>query len=222
MAATGDERPPGAGTRSSGARARRVDPEVRREQLLRATIICLARLGPNGATGREICRQAGVSHSLLRHHFGNPQTLLLEAYEQLCDRFIARLEQDLSASDTDPWLALDRLFSLHFSGEWAGSDVLGAWIAFWTLVRARNDFAEIRNAFNERLLTLLSRILSSLPPPGDGLSVGDVAAIIGGVMDGLWLEFGLAPTKMSPSRAIALCNETARRVMDGAPRSARA
>lgn len=196
-------------------RVRREDPEVRRQELLRATVTCLARLGPNGTTGREICRQAGVSHSLLRHYFGNPQTLLLEAYSQLCDGFIARLETDLDGQD-DPWKAFDTLFRLHLSEEWAGSDVLGAWIAFWTLVRARGDFAEVRDSFSERLARLIAGIIARLPERKDGPVPANAASIIGGVMDGIWLEYGLSSKPMSRDHAIALCNETARRVLGGA------
>lgn len=212
-------RPKKAAAAEPRPRVRREDPEVRRQELLRATVTCLARLGPNGTTGREICRQAGVSHSLLRHYFGNPQTLLLEAYSQLCDGFITRLEADLSVQQ-DPWLALDNLFRLHLSEEWAGSDVLGAWIAFWTLVRARSDFAEVRDNFSSRLTTLIAAIIARLPAPTGGLSAADAASIIGGVMDGVWLEYGLAATPMSRDRAIELCNVTARRVLGQADKRA--
>lgn len=171
-------------------------------------------MGPNGTTGREICRQAGVSHSLLRHYFGNPQTLLLEAYSQLCDGFIARLETDL-AGEEDPWKAFDTLFRLHLSEEWAGSDVLGAWIAFWTLVRARDDFAEVRDNFSERLARLIAGIIARLPERKDGPPPANAASIIGGVMDGIWLEYGLSSNPMSREHAIALCNEAARRLLGG-------
>lgn len=56
-------------------RTRREPPAVRRQDLIDVTVTCLARFGPRGATGREICRQAGVSHSLLRHYFRNPDRL---------------------------------------------------------------------------------------------------------------------------------------------------
>ena len=194
-------------------RIRREDPEVRRQELLRATVTCLARLGPNRTTGREICRQAGVSHSLLRHYFGNPHTLLLEAYEQLSKQFIERLEADVSAAQDDPWRALDRLFELHLSEEWAGPDVLGAWIGFWTLVRARPEFALVRDNFNRRLGQLIERLLRRLAVPADDLDIDDATAIIAGVMDGLWLEFGLASPTMTRQRALALCRITARRIV---------
>ena len=201
------------GSAAKRTRVRREEPEVRRQELLRATVTCLARLGPNGTTGREICRQAGVSHSLLRHYFGNPQTLLLETYEQLSEQFIDRMEIDALSAQDDPWLALDRLFELHLSEEWAGPDVLGAWMGFWTLVRARPEFALVRNGFNRRLGILIARLLRRLPTSADASPIDDATAIILGVMDGLWLDFGLGSPTISRARALTLCRATARRVM---------
>lgn len=195
-------------------RARREKPMVRRQDLLAVTVSCLARLGPRGTTGREICRQAGVSHSLLRHYFDNPDELLLETYQHLCDSFVARLESDVAAA-TDPFAALDRVFVLHFSDEWAGPDILGAWIGFWTLVRARDDFAAVRDGFNTRVLAIIASIVARLPARPGALPAADAVAIIGGVMDGLWLEHGLSRDPAAQSRGIALCNEAARRLLGG-------
>jgi AcrR family transcriptional regulator len=69
-------------------RVRRQPPAERRQELLAATVTCLARLGPRGATGREICREAGVSHGLLRHYFANPDNLLLETYRMLWTQYL--------------------------------------------------------------------------------------------------------------------------------------
>ena len=194
-------------------RAKREDPEVRRQKLLDAAVVCLARVGPHGTTGREICRQAGVSHSLIRHYFGNPQALLLEAYKQLCGQFLDRFESDVAAAGDDPWLALDRFFALHFSTEWAGSDVLGAWIGFWTLIRGSGDFAAERERFNVRLTALLTDIVARIPKSPAAPAITDTVLILGGVMDGLWLEIGLSPTSLHADRAVALCNAAARRVL---------
>ncbi len=194
-------------------RARREKPMVRRQDLLAVTVACLARLGAKGTTGREICRQAGVSHSLLRHYFDNPDDLLLETYQHLCDQFVAGLERDVAAAGDDPWVALDRVFALHFSDEWAGPDILGAWIAFWTLVRARDDFAVVRDGFNARVQSVMRSIVARLPTQANAPAIADSVAILGGVMDGLWLDYGLARDPGARSRGIALCNQAARRLL---------
>jgi len=191
-------------------RARREKPMVRRQDLLAVTVACLARYGAKGTTGRAICREAGVSHSLLRHYFDNPDDLLLETYQQLCDAFVAELEQIPDAAPADPLDRLDAVFRLHFSDRWAGPDILGAWIAFWTLVRTREDFARVRDGFNARVQAVLVAILAAHRGPAPA---AETAAIIGGVMDGLWLEFGLSRDADARNAGVALCNRAARRLL---------
>jgi TetR/AcrR family transcriptional repressor of bet genes len=193
-------------------RASRQAPDVRRHDLLAATINCLARLGPRGATGREICRQAGVSHGLLRHYFTDPENLLLETYLELCNTFIARFAEELRAPDPDPWKALDSFFAVLFSDEWASFDILGAWLAFWTLVRNNQDFAKVSEDFNRRLRELLQAGVARLPTAGR-IPHADVAAILSAVMDGLWLEYCLSPDRLPRERAIELCSLTLRRLV---------
>lgn len=187
---------------SARRRATRQSPEVRRQDLLAVTINCLARLGPRGTTGREICRQAGVSHGLLRHYFDNPENLLLETYQELCDQVITRFEEEAAAPADNPWETIDRLFAALFSDQWANSDILGAWIAFWTLVRSNDDFAKVSEDHNCKLRAMLAKAVSLLPR--GPVAPDDVATLLSAVMDGLWLDFCLSPTRLPRERAIEL------------------
>jgi AcrR family transcriptional regulator len=200
----------------SARRASRQAPEVRRQALLDVTISCLAQLGPRATTGREICRRAGVSHGLLRHYFANPNNLLLETYQELCDRFIARLEGELGAPEhgaqPDPFDALDRFFAAQFADEWASSDMLGAWMAFWALVRTNEEFAATSEAFNLRVRALLRTAVSRLPV-GPDVSKDDVATILSAVMDGLWLDYCLSPDRTPRDQARSLCSLTLRQLV---------
>jgi TetR/AcrR family transcriptional repressor of bet genes len=202
---------PAAARKPVPARARREDPAIRRQDLLAVTLSCLAKFGPRGTTGREICRQAGVSHGLLRHYFVNPDNLLLETYQQLCDNFLDRFEGELSPAGTDPWVALDHFFKLLFSEEWASADVLGAWMAFWTLVRTNDDIRAVSDSFSERLRALLAIAAARLPQADRKLPLDDAVALLSAVMDGLWLDFCLSPSRTSRERAIQLTNAAARR-----------
>lgn len=177
-------------------------PEVRRQDLLLVTIDCLARLGPRGTTGREICRQAGVSHGLLRHYFNNPENLLLETYQELCDQVIACFKKEAAAPAEDPWETVDRFFAVQFSHQWANSDILGAWIAFWTLVRSNEDFARVSEDHNGKLRVMLGEAVKRLPP--GPITPENLASMLSAMMDGLWLDFCLSPARLSRERAIEL------------------
>ncbi len=205
--------PPGKAGRRP--RARREAPLVRRQDLLEVTVRCLATLGARGTTGREICRQAGVSHGLLRHYFNNPGNLLLETYEQLCEQLIAHVEAEARPDEDDPWIALDRFFVAVFSDRWASPDIIGAWMVFWQLVRSREDFSAASESFNLRQRAVLERIVGRLPAAAHIVPLADAIAILSAVLDGLWVEYYLSQARMSRERAVALCNQAAHRLFAG-------
>ncbi len=123
------------------------------------------------------------------------------------------LRGGIAPEDNDPWAALDRFFGTLFSEEWASPDILGAWMAFWTLVRSREEFAKVSDEFNGRLRALLRTAVSRLPKRADSLPLDDVAEILSAVMDGLWLDFCLSPQRLPRERALALCSLTVRQLV---------
>jgi AcrR family transcriptional regulator len=183
-----------------------------------AAITCLASLGPRGATGREVCRQAGVSHGLLRHYFGAPEALFLAAYADLCDRFLAQFEGRLNDASLTPEAALDAFFSVLFSDDWANPDILGAWIAFWTLTRADPAFAAVNAAYNSRQRALIERALGRLSPPA-GLDLDGAARVLAATMDGLWLETCLRPDAAARGAAADLCGLVLRGLLSGSTKN---
>ncbi|MBN8818488.1 MAG: TetR/AcrR family transcriptional regulator [Sphingomonas sp.] len=198
-------------------RARRQTPTLRRQDLLAVTIDCLARLGPRGTTGREICRQAGVSHGLLRHYFRNPDNLLYETYEEVCDQFVARLEAVLADETLTPWDAIDRYFAVLYSEEWANANLLGAWMAFWTMVRSNAEFAAKSEEHNIQVRELLRLAMSRLPTDGTGIPVEDAVVVVSALMDGMWLDICLSPTRTPRDRALDMCCRTVRKLIPPLP-----
>lgn len=173
---------------------------------------CLARLGAKGATGREICRQAGVSHGLLRHYFRNPDNLLLETYEQLCEDMLAQLEAAAMPFAADPREALHRYFVAVFSDDWAGPDIIGAWMVFWQQARSRPDFAAVSESFNVRQRALLQRLVGQLPASAGALPLTDAIALLSAVLDGLWIEYYLSDRRTPRQRCVALCDAAVQRL----------
>jgi TetR/AcrR family transcriptional repressor of bet genes len=193
-------------------RRRRASPLVRRADLVAATVSCLAQLGAKGTTGREICRRAGVSHGLLRHYFRNPDNLLLETYEQLCEDMLAQMEAAAMPHAADPLDALHRYFLAVFSDDWAGPDIIGAWMVFWQQARSRADFAAVSDSFNLRQRALLERLVAALPARADALPMADAIALLSAVLDGLWIEYYLSDQRTPRERCVALCDAVARRL----------
>lgn len=66
---------------------------LRREQIVRATIRCLAREGYSGLTMKKVAREAGVSQGILHYYFADKRAILVAALERVMgdlDRRVAR------------------------------------------------------------------------------------------------------------------------------------
>jgi len=88
-------------TTSHGAPARRLDPEVRREQILDAADRAFAH--PAGATFEQVAAEAGVSRALVYNYFGDRDGLVTAVYLRAFDR----LDQELAVA-VDPEAPIDR------------------------------------------------------------------------------------------------------------------
>src|SRR5881396_3529951 len=56
---------------------------LRREQIVRATIRCLARDGYAGLTMKKVARTAGVSQGILHYYFADKRAILVAALEMV-------------------------------------------------------------------------------------------------------------------------------------------
>ncbi|QIK63659.1 TetR family transcriptional regulator [Leucobacter viscericola] len=73
-----------------------------RTALLRATIVVVANGGLRALTYRAVAAEAGVSHGLVRHHFGTRDQLIAEAMEFAIDESLRgsnMLESGLTVSE---------------------------------------------------------------------------------------------------------------------------
>ncbi|QIM15399.1 TetR/AcrR family transcriptional regulator [Leucobacter insecticola] len=73
-----------------------------RTALLRATVVVVANGGLRALTYRAVAAEAGVSHGLVRHHFGTRDQLIAEAMDLAIDESLREsnmLESGVTAAD---------------------------------------------------------------------------------------------------------------------------
>src|SRR5262249_59001405 len=61
----------------------RAEPGVRRQQLIDATLQCLAEFGHSGTTVRLVCARAGLSPGMVIHYFEGMDDLIAASYAYL-------------------------------------------------------------------------------------------------------------------------------------------
>lgn len=107
---------------SAMVRARRLDPEARREQILEAAVACIAEQG-FVATTRELARRAGVTQALLYQYFASKQALKEAVYERIfLDRLDPRWMGEIRDRAVPVELRLTRFYTSYtqaiFTYEW--------------------------------------------------------------------------------------------------------
>lgn len=177
---------------------KRLAPAARAEELVQAGLNVLARGGITGFTIDNIAAASGASRGLVSHYFGGKDGLLAACYSAA----YAPLLQALRAGATP--LPLPALLDELLSDRQLRADGLNIWLALWgeiainpTLRAAHLDH---HRSYSGAIAASLARHWGrTAPNPGDQT----LATALVALMDGIWLEFCIAPEIMDRPRARA-------------------
>ncbi|MBN3964328.1 TetR family transcriptional regulator C-terminal domain-containing protein [Pseudomonas gregormendelii] len=185
----------------------RMAPELRKTNLIEATLVCLQRHGFQGASIRKISAEAGVSVGLISHHYSGKDELVAEAYLAVTGRVMALLRAAMEQAAPNARERLSAFFRGSFSAELLDPQLLDAWLAFWGAVKT----AEAINLAHEQSYgeyrAILRKVLNELAEEeGWQRFDSDLAAIsLSALLDGLWLESGLNPGTFTPEQGMQIC-----------------
>lgn len=191
-------------------------PEVRRRQLIEATLRCLAEFGHAGTSVRAVCARAGVSPGLVTHHFEGIDDLIAAAYAHVGELMAAALGAGMAEAGSDPLARLRAFIDASFRPPVLDSDLLAIWLAFWGLVRRdaeiRKIHAVIYGDYRRTLETLVGEITKER-----NLDLDIRLTVLGftAMMDGLWLELCLDPSSFTPEEALRIAHGWIDTLIDG-------
>jgi TetR/AcrR family transcriptional repressor of bet genes len=157
----------------------------RRQQIVEATVVVMARAGFDGASVQAIAKQAGLSPGLLHHHFGNKHEILLAVLDHL-EALLEGRYQARVGRRRGPWGRLEAWVDAHLAvGEDASPEAAAVWV--WIGAQALRD-PELRRryaALVERRVQVLASLVDAYAQ-SEGLrvdpravSVATLAAIEG-------------------------------------------
>ncbi|OYQ32435.1 hypothetical protein CHU95_16680 [Niveispirillum lacus] len=184
----------------------RIQPEMRREELVDATLRCLAQHGHAGVSVRKIAAAAGVSIGLINHYYPSVDQLISHAYEKLSGGIAAHL-MEVSAGGATPRESLSLFIRESFGPGIFDPPMLGVWVVFWSMVRHSADMQAVQQRTYAQYRQVLERYLgdlagdSGLPP----VNIQAAATALNALLDGLWLTWCLNPKDFSVEEGIAMC-----------------
>jgi len=196
---------------------RRTTALVRRRELIRATLDCIAESGMHAATVREIAERVGVSNGLIRHHFATKEQMIQEAYRVTMAEMTA-----LSRAAGDSALGLPRERLRRYVAANLGPPVCDAkrltlWASFIAMIHLNPPMAEIhREAYLEFRKDIELLLAEAFAAEGSEISAEEcrlMAIKINAVIDGLWLEGSLDPDLFAPGELLSIGLEAVEEIL---------
>jgi AcrR family transcriptional regulator len=172
----------------------------RRQELIKAGIICLGKGGISAFTIDQICKQAGVSRGLINHHFKTKEDLLICIYANMTDHLV----QDFNSDEPGPQLA--EIIETSFDKQSFNRSNLRAWLSIWGEVATNEVLNSLHQRRYQNYKDRIANALRSISSINNTeLDADSVARQLIALIDGLWLEYCLHSAGFSLAAARADC-----------------
>ncbi|MGR5499836.1 transcriptional regulator BetI [Vibrio sp. DNB22_10_4] len=180
-------------------------PEIRKPQLVKATMAVIDRVGLHAASIALISKEAGVSTGIINHYFGGKHGLLEETMREILRQHSTTITSKLAQLPSSAHQ--QRIIAIvdgNFVGFQAENQVAKTWLAFWSYSMHNDKLKRLQHVNEKRLLSHLKIELKGLldAPQADIVAHG-IAALI----DGIWLRGTLNPQGIDADKARAIIND---------------
>ena len=171
--------------------------EIRRRQLIEATIASIHDVGFSDSSVSRIAAKAGVSAGIVHHYFEDKDELLEATLRQLGANLSASVIRRLRAARS-PVHRLMAVVDGNLGPELFTPEAVSSWLAFWSQVPTSPRLARIQKIIIERLHSNLVHALRAFLPANEVQATAhDFACLI----DGIWLRAGLNARQLNGADA---------------------
>lgn len=177
---------------------------VRRTQVIEATIESLAERGFSRTTVTQVAERAGISHGLVLFHFQSKENLLAETLDYLAEEYRINWQSALAAAGEAPEEQILALIRADFAEAICTHARLSAWCAFWGESQSRPLY-QARCGANDELYntTLVSLCATMNASYGYTRSPDQTGRLIRIMIEGVWLDLMTLARPYSVDEAFA-------------------
>ncbi|MBW3695999.1 transcriptional regulator BetI [Vibrio sp. T187] len=180
-------------------------PDIRKPQLVQATMAVIDRVGLHAASIALISKEAGVSTGIINHYFGGKHGLLEETMREILRQLSNTITTQLKALPEDAHhQRINAIIKGNFEGYQAENKVAKTWLAFWSYSMHDPQLKRLQRVNEKRLLSHLRIELKALLEPKQAELV---AHGIASLIDGIWLRGTLNPDGINAANARAIIND---------------
>ena len=178
--------------------------EQRRQQLIDATMKCIARRGMSSTTLGDVAREAGLSQGIVNLHFESKENLLTETLRFLADEYKAHFNKTYEKSGPGPADKLRALVELDLRPSICDRRKVAVWFAFWGEVQSRPTYRKICDERDQYYDDTVERLAGEIILEGDyrDVTAASVAMVLTSMTNGLWLSCLISPKTFDRHKAM--------------------
>ncbi|MEZ5887697.1 MAG: transcriptional regulator BetI [Paracoccaceae bacterium] len=171
---------------------------IRKEALVKATILEIGRTGSLDVTVSQIAKRAGMSSALAHHYFGSKEQIFLAAMRHILSLYGAEVRGALAMAE-GPRARLTAILRASFTAVNFRREVIGAWLNFYVLAQTVPEAKRLLRVYQARLHTNLVYDLRKLV----GDRAEEVARGTAALIDGVYIREALKQQAMPDGAAAA-------------------
>lgn len=164
---------------------------VRRQQLIDATLMSVARHGLQNTTINTISGLAGMSSGIISHYFGGKQELIEATLKFLLEELKQTLLAKTFGKELAPAVRLAMIVEANFTDLQRSTAATKTWLSFWSQAMHDPSLARLQHINSQRLYSNLLFSFKQLLPDTASVNAAKQSAAI---IDGFWLRSALSNT----------------------------
>lgn len=177
--------------------------DLRRQQLIEATITVIGRQGYAGTRLADVARQAKVSYGVVGFYFKTKEDLLLATLQYLADEYTRVWRDAVAKAGPSPVDRLRAIIDADFSPKIASEKKIAVWYAFWAEGRTRPKYrqlcAQLYNDYHWQVRTLVEELIEQ--GGYSDLDPHQVTLALNAMTDGMWLDLQIQPREFNREQA---------------------
>jgi AcrR family transcriptional regulator len=188
---------------------------LRREQIVRATIRCLAREGYTRLTMKKVARAAGVSQGILHYYFTDKRAMLAATLTTVSRDLDRRVAAAQSRATRDPAARLRALVRACLEVAVRRPEFWVVFLEFWGEMVHDRRLREVNAEVYTRTRKLIGRLIADGVRTGHFRAVDPerAAGVVLGLVDGVSLQLTFDPRAFSVAEAARLCDDALTRYL---------
>lgn len=185
----------------------RIVAPARRDEIIQATIRCLARDGYARFTMKNLAREAGLSQGILHYYFSDKTAILVAALEAVTAEMDQRLTQVQQLYAKTPTQHLHAVIRTCLSTAQDSPEIWQVYMQLWGDMMHNNQLLAVNAALYSRMRRQMAALLTLGIRAGSfrRVDVTQAAAVVVGLMDGLALQLRFDPQALALETAVQCC-----------------